>query len=125
MLAANLLCRLPEPMAFLARLPSLMRPGGVVIIISPYSWLEEYTPKNKWIGGRVDPDGGVECRSRDGLIGIMTELGFEMIESPKEMPFLIREHIRKYQWGVSDAQIWRLREGVQKKVAPESPLYAL
>lgn len=28
-LAANLLCRLPDPMLFLARLPSLIKPGGV------------------------------------------------------------------------------------------------
>lgn len=39
-LAANLLCRLPEPMKFLERLPSLVKKGGVVVLVSPYSWLE-------------------------------------------------------------------------------------
>ena len=33
-LAANLLCRLPDPQRFLARLPSLIKPGGV----SRHAW---------------------------------------------------------------------------------------
>jgi SAM-dependent methyltransferase len=50
-LAANLVCRLPEPMKFFERLPSLVKPGGVAVIISPHSWLPAWTPKSKWIGG--------------------------------------------------------------------------
>jgi len=44
-LAANLVCRLPNPYQFLDRLPSLVAPGGTLVITSPYSWLEEFTPK--------------------------------------------------------------------------------
>ena len=40
-LCGNLLCRLPDPMALLKRLPSLVHVGGVVVLVSPYSWLEE------------------------------------------------------------------------------------
>lgn len=47
---ANLLCRLPEPRDFLRRLPSLLVPGGLVVLISPYSWLKQYTPRENWIG---------------------------------------------------------------------------
>lgn len=47
---ANLLCRLPNPAAFLARLPSLLAPGGLVVLVSPYSWLPQYTKKDAWIG---------------------------------------------------------------------------
>jgi SAM-dependent methyltransferase len=50
---ANLLCRLPEPKAFLRRLPSLLVPGGLVVFVSPYSWLKQYTPKDKWLGACV------------------------------------------------------------------------
>lgn len=50
-LAANLVCRLPEPMKFFDRLPSLVKPGGVLVLVSPHSWLEAWTPKDKWIGG--------------------------------------------------------------------------
>jgi hypothetical protein len=31
--------------------------------------------------------------------------------SPQEdMPFLIREHVRKFQWGCSHAAVWRLNK---------------
>jgi len=45
-LAANLLCRLPKPRLFLDRLASLVVPGGYVVMPSPYTWLEEFTPKS-------------------------------------------------------------------------------
>ena len=50
-LAANLLCRLPDPSKLLARLPALVKPGGVLVLVSPYSWLPGWTPKEKWVGG--------------------------------------------------------------------------
>lgn len=98
-LAANLLCRLPEPMAFLDRIPRLLNPGGVVVLVSPYSWLEEYTDKDKWLGGR---DGR---QSFDVLSDIMSARGFSLVDR-RDMPFLIRDHARKFQWGCSDATIW-------------------
>ncbi|CAM9248232.1 unnamed protein product, partial [Choristocarpus tenellus] len=44
-LASNLLCRLPRPRKFLESLSALVKPGGVAVIVSPYSWLTEYTPR--------------------------------------------------------------------------------
>jgi putative 4-mercaptohistidine N1-methyltranferase len=44
-LAANLICRLPDPKLFLHRLNELVLPGGIVVITSPYTWLDDYTPK--------------------------------------------------------------------------------
>ena len=57
-LAANLLCRLPDPLRFLGRLPSLVNRGGVVVLVSPYSWLAAWTPHEKWIGGYTDKASG-------------------------------------------------------------------
>lgn len=97
-LAANLLCRLPDPRAFLARLPDLVRPGGQLLLATPFSWLEEFTPREKWIGGRGD------AASREELGAALSphfELGFSA-----EIPFLIREHARKFQWGVSSGARW-------------------
>ncbi len=98
-LGANLVDRLPLPERFLAALPRLVRPGGQLILTSPYTWLPEYTPREKWIGGR---DG------RTTLDGLRTELGpaFSLRET-KDLPFLIREHSRKFQWSVAQASIWR------------------
>ena len=47
-LAANLLCRLREPGRLLARLPDLVRPGGELVLTTPCTWLEEFTPPGNW-----------------------------------------------------------------------------
>lgn len=57
-LAANLLCRLPDPSRFLARAPSLVKQGGVLVLVSPYSWLQAWTPQQSWLGGYYDKVGG-------------------------------------------------------------------
>ncbi len=101
-LAANLLCRLPEPTRCLAQLPGLVRPGGWLVISTPATWMEEYTPRDHWLGGL----------ERDGLrvttlAGLRTALepAFALRET-RDLPFLIREHARKYQWSVAQASIW-------------------
>ena len=49
---ANLLCRLPRPTDFLDALPRLLVAGGLVVLVSPYSWLPQYTPRTEWLGER-------------------------------------------------------------------------
>lgn len=100
-LAANLLCRLPEPLTFLKFLHTLVAPGGQLILISPYSWLEAFTPKSNWIGiDCVDTKSTLQC------IQDIFKDQFQLIRS-FQMPFLMREHLRLYQWGISQASIWR------------------
>ena len=103
---ANLLCRLPDPRACLTALPRIVNEGGVVVIVTPYSWLDEYTPRNKWLGGVHDPVTKVPMFSKDKLKEIMESLGFEKIHE-EQMPLVIREHQRKYQYIVSEATGWR------------------
>ncbi len=81
--------RLPEPRKFLESLPRLLVPGGVAVIVSPYSWLEEYTAQEHWLGGVVR--GGDSVSSAPALAEAMAALGFELVEQ-FDMPFLIREH---------------------------------
>ncbi|GAX83216.1 hypothetical protein CEUSTIGMA_g10642.t1 [Chlamydomonas eustigma] len=102
-LAANLVCRLPEPMEFFERLPSLVKPGGVAVIISPHSWLPAWTPKSKWIGG-YNKD-GKPVYTASSMTEILSK-DFDLI-AREDMPFLIREHARKFQWGCSNAMVWR------------------
>jgi putative 4-mercaptohistidine N1-methyltranferase len=100
LLAANLLCRLPQPTRLLKRLPTLVRPGGQLLLTTPFTWLEEFTPKEHWLGGT--PETG---RSFDALRAAL-EPNFAL-EHRVELPFLIREHARKFQYGVALGTRWR------------------
>jgi putative 4-mercaptohistidine N1-methyltranferase len=97
-LMANLIDRLPDPAACLGQLPALVSPGGWLVITSPYTWLEEYTPREKWLD---DVDGGTLAGLRNRL-----EPAFSLHRT-LDLPFLIREHRRKYQWSVAEASVWK------------------
>ena len=49
--AGNLIDRLYDPQLFLDGIAGRVLPGGLLVLTSPYTWLEEYTPKTKWLGG--------------------------------------------------------------------------
>jgi len=93
--AANLLCRLPEPERLLERLPSLVSPGGELVLATPCTWLEEFTPRGYW------PPGGTLDWLKEKL-----SPDFALLRTSEE-PFLIRETARKFQWTVSLLSVWR------------------
>jgi putative 4-mercaptohistidine N1-methyltranferase len=99
-LACNLLCRLREPRLLLARLPRLVRPGGWLVLTTPHSWMEEFTAKESWLGARQ--------RGEAPLAVIEASLAPAFaLERHRDLPFLIREHARKFQWSVAEASVWR------------------
>jgi putative 4-mercaptohistidine N1-methyltranferase len=103
---SNLLCRLPDPMQCLDGLPHVVNEGGIAVLVTPFSWLEEFTHRSKWLGGSYDPVSGEPLRSKDQLHCVMEARGFEKIHE-EEMPLVIREHQRKYQYIISEATCWR------------------
>lgn len=93
--AANLLCRLPEPDRLLARLPGLVKPGGELVLATPCTWLEEFTPPRNWpVAGTFE--------------WLQTTLApaFSLLRQADE-PFLIRETARKFQWTTSLVTVWQ------------------
>lgn len=101
--AANLLCRLPEPLRLLERLPSLVKPGGELVLATPCTWLDEFTPPENW----------PRDRTFDWLAASLTS-DFELIRQTEE-PFLIRETARKFQWSLSMVTVWRRHAGMGAK----------
>lgn len=93
--AANLLCRLPEPFKLLDRLPSLVKPGGELVLATPCTWLEEFTPPENW------PKGTTLEWLKENLME-----AFELVTETDE-PFLIRETARKFQWTRSMLTVWK------------------
>jgi len=103
-LAANLIDRVHSPKELLAVLRRLLNPGGHLLIASPYTWLSEFTPTQEWLGA-------IQTWSETTTLqAIQENLGnkFELVSS-KDLPFLIREHARKYQWSVAQASFWLKR----------------
>lgn len=102
-LAANLVDRLYSPAKFLDHVHERLNPGGLLLIATPCTWLEEHTPRAEWIGGF----------KRDGenfttLDGLKLSLGkhFRLIEGPLDVPFVLRETKRKFQHTLSEVTVW-------------------
>ncbi len=101
--AGNLIDRLYEPKVFLKDMIHRLNQGGLFVLTSPYTWLEEYTEKENWLGGKkingenfTTLDGLHECLDKD----------FEFIEK-HDVPFVIRETRRKHQLTIAQMTIWR------------------
>ena len=92
--AANLLCRLTEPQRLLKRLPDLVKPGGQLLLTTPCTWLAEFTPPSNW------PQGSTFDWLKNELSEHFT------LSDRVDLPFLIREHARKFQWSVALGTRW-------------------
>ena len=98
--AGNLLCRLPQPQKLLQRFPQLVRPGGQLLLTTPFTWLEAFTPKENWLGSQ-------DANSPDSFTGLQQALepAF-LLDKTCNLPSLIREHARKYDYGIALGSRW-------------------
>ena len=101
--AGNLLDRLYDPKKFLESLYERLNPGGLLILTSPYTWQEESTPRERWIGGFKRD--GENLTTLEGLKEIL-EPGFNLLET-RDVPFVIRETARKFQHTVAQMSVWK------------------
>ena len=103
-LAANLIDRLYSPRRFLDAVTARLNPGGLLVLASPYTWLEEYTKRPEWIGGFKKD--GESYTTLDGLKDILRS-HFELVDGPRSVPFVIRETKRKHQHTLSEVTVWK------------------
>ena len=103
-LAANLIDRLYEPERFLSTVHGRLNRQGILVLTSPYTWLEAYTNKEHWLGGRYD-ENGEPVFGIDGLKVLLSK-HFELVET-FDVPFVIRETARKYQHTLSQMSVWK------------------
>jgi len=102
-LAANLIDRLYDPARFLGSIHQRLNPGGLLVIVSPYTWLEEFTKKEKWVGGIRRA--GEPFTTLEGLQELLAP-HFRLLGQPRDIAFVIRETARKFQHTVSQLTIW-------------------
>jgi 5-histidylcysteine sulfoxide synthase/putative 4-mercaptohistidine N1-methyltranferase len=101
--AGNLIDRLYDPTLFLELIGARVRPGGMLVITSPYTWLEEYTQKAKWLGGRREA--GEPLTTFAGLSRALD--GRFTLRHREDVPFVIRETARKHQHSIAEMTIWQ------------------
>lgn len=95
--AANLLCRLKDPISLLKRLGDLVEKDGELVLATPCTWLEDFTPRGNW--PKTDTLGWLKDHLSDDF-DLRTE---------SDDPFLIRETARKFQWTRSMITVWSKR----------------
>lgn len=100
---SNLIDRLYYPQKFLDDIPNRVNDGGMLVLLSPYTWLEDYTPKENWLGGYIQDN--KEIKTLDTLKeNLQNE--FELVDTI-DVPFVIKETNRKYQHTLSQMSIWK------------------
>ena len=99
---SNLIDRLYYPQKFLDDIPSRINDNGLLVLLSPYTWLEDYTPKENWLGGYMKDN--KEVYTLDTLKENLSD--FELLETI-DVPFVIKETSRKYQHTISQMSIWK------------------
>ena len=103
--AGNLIDRLYDPQRFLEDISGRIHQGGLLILTSPYTWQEESTPKEKWIGGyRRD---GESVNTLQGLEEILGA-DFRLLDT-RDVPFVIQETARKHQHTIAQMSVWERR----------------
>ena len=102
--AGNLLDRLYNPKQFLKGIHNYLKVGGILVMSSPYTLLEEYTPREHWLGGYKKDDQALSI-----LDGVKLALSdhFVMTEESIDVPFVIRETQRKLQHTIAELSCWK------------------
>jgi putative 4-mercaptohistidine N1-methyltranferase len=103
----NLLDRVYSPKKVLNDVTARLNAGGILVIASPFTWLEEYTERSEWLGGYKD-ENGETLTSTEALEATLKE-SFERVGAPTEIPFVIRETKRKYQHTLSEFNVFKKR----------------
>ena len=102
--AANLIDRLYDPAQFLTSIKERINPGGLLVLASPYTWLDDFTDRDKWLGG-FKADTGESYTTLDGIADILAP-EFVQLGEPQDIPFVIRETARKFQHTLSQLSVW-------------------
>ncbi|RXJ70359.1 methyltransferase [Halarcobacter ebronensis] len=100
---SNLIDRLYYPQKFLDDIPKRVNKDGFLVLLSPYTWLEDYTPKANWLGGYLKDN--KEVKTFDTLKTNL-EKEFELLDI-LDVPFVIKETNRKFQHTISQMSIWK------------------
>ena len=91
---------------FLADVGARIKPGGLLIITSPYNWDEQHTQREHWLGGfKKDGENHPTLEALKQLLGEQ----FRLLAEPRKLPFVIRETANTFQYSYTEVSIWERR----------------
>lgn len=102
--ASCVIDRLYDPQAFISSLPQFMAEKSFLVIASSYSWLESFTPEDKWLGGKVVD--GKEVSSYAGLKEALQLVGLKEAREGDELQFVKQENPWVYQLSGAQLTFW-------------------
>jgi putative 4-mercaptohistidine N1-methyltranferase len=104
----NLIDRLENPAQALKHMKERLNVGGLLVLSSPYTWREEYTPKDNWLGGYKFGDNDGPTTS-DGLRQLLEESGFEAVKEPQDLWFTLRTQAdgRRYERTCAELSVFK------------------
>jgi hypothetical protein len=80
----------------------MLNEGGILVISSPYTWMGEHTPEQKWIGGFQK--NGENFSTVDGLKDLL-QPELELLDVQR-IPFVIPDADGTYQYTYSNCTIF-------------------
>ena len=95
-LMANLMCRLPDPVLCLIGLQRITTRGSILVFMTPCSWDEDYTPREKWLW------------PTEGALHEHLDPWCKHLET-SNMPFVLRDHERRAQFTVALCTVWQVK----------------
>jgi SAM-dependent methyltransferase len=97
--SVNVLDSVRSPVNLVGQMDSTLKPGGLLIIASPFCWADDFTPPEEALGGGTiegfaslgTADALVELLS--GRLPILSHLDYEILEQ-SDVPWSLRDHAR-------------------------------
>jgi putative 4-mercaptohistidine N1-methyltranferase len=107
----NLIDRLTDPAQALMHIKERLNVGGLLVLSSPYTWKEEHTPKDNWLGGYKfgDNDGPT---TTEGLRKLLVDSGFRVAKAPEDLSFTLRTQAdgRRYERTRAELSVFQRME---------------
>ncbi|MBI9019126.1 MAG: 5-histidylcysteine sulfoxide synthase [Phycisphaerae bacterium] len=95
-----------DPQKFLETIHTRIKPGGLFVLASSYSWNEDFTEKTKFLGGfRKD---GEPYTAWQAITDILKPY-FGLIGEPQDIQLVKRDTSRKFQHEIAQVAIFKLK----------------
>jgi SAM-dependent methyltransferase len=104
---ANLIDRLSEPIEWIARCKNLLSDEGLLVIFSPFTWLEEFTKVQHWLGG-YRKDAEVVYTIHGLCHSCFPEL--VLCSPPTHVPFAIPDVDGSFQYTSAQVLVFRRKQ---------------